>query len=458
MTRYDAVVVGAGPAGVSAALTMARGGLRVCLLERGPYPGAKNLMGGVLYTNVLAELLPGFRESGAPLERHVCRKGLSVLTADSELATSFRSGAWDEPPHNHSYTVLRARFDRWFAAQAEAEGVELVTGVVVDRTLKDDRGRVVGVEVRMPDGESPEAGRIASSAVVLADGANSPLAEAEGLRAPLSGRRAALGVKETIGLAASTIEERFGVRGEQGAAWEYVGEATGGLRGAGFLYTNRESLSVGVVVYVSDLAEKGLAPADVLDRFKSHPAVAPLLAGGELLEYGAHLIPETGYDGLPQLYRDGLLLAGDAAGLVSTSPSHEGSNYAMASGVMAGRAVLAAHGAGDFSASTLSCYRRFLQDSFVLKDMEHYRDWPRFLEQNPHVLSRWPEALSAAAEALTRVGGGPRCERGGELWELFQRRVGVLPFATTAFQLRNALRLLGYGKTDKILEYLARNW
>ncbi|MDW7711952.1 MAG: FAD-dependent oxidoreductase [Deferrisomatales bacterium] len=458
MSDFDAIVVGAGPAGASAALAMARGGLRVGLLERGPYPGSKSLMGGVFYTDVLAELVPGFAEGGAPLERHVVKKGLSVLAEGAETAVSFRTQAWDLPPHNHSYTVLRSRFDRWLAARAEAEGVELVTGVVVDRTLKDEGGRVVGVQVRMPEGEAPEGGRLTAPVVIAADGAVSLLAEAEGMRAEPSGARAALGVKEVLGLPRERIEERFGLRGDQGSAWEYVGEATAGLRGSGFLYTNRESLSVGVVVFPSDLAEGRLSPVEILDRFKAHPAVAPFLEGAELLEYGAHLIPETGYDRLPLLYRDGFLLAGDAAGLVSTSPHHEGSNYAMASGVMAGRAALAAHAAKDFSAATLSCYRRFLEDSFVLRDMEHYRDWPRFVEANPHVFSRWPGALAAAAEALLRVGGTPRSERGGELWELFQRRVGILPFAATGVQLRNALRVLGYGKTDRILEYLAKNW
>ncbi len=458
MTGFDAIVVGAGPAGVSAAITLARQGLSTALLERGPYPGAKNLMGGVLYTDVLADILPDFRERGAPLERHVARRGLSVLSDGGELALSFRSSAWDRPPHNHSYTVLRARFDRWYAAEAEAEGVELVSGVVVERTLKDGEGRVVGVRTRVAEGEPASAGDLRAPVVIVADGANSLLAEAEGLRPRPSGRHMALGIKETLALPRPALEERFGLEGDQGVAWEYVGEATAGLRGAGFLYTNRETLSVGVVVYASDLAEQGITPVEVLDRFKSHPAVAPLVRDAELLEYGAHLIPELGYDRLPILYRDGLLLAGDAAGLVSTSPSHEGSNYAMASGVMAARAAVAAHRAGDFSAATLACYRRFLEDSFVLKDMEHYRGWPGFVEQNPHVFARWPGAVTEMLEAWLRVGGGPRAEREAEIWDLFQRRIGVLPFATTALHARNALRALGYGKTDRVMAYLARNW
>ena len=458
MSDFDAIVVGAGPAGVSAAITLARGGLKVALLERGPYAGSKNLMGGVLYTNVLAEILPDFRERGAPLERHVAKRGVSILSAGAESAFSFRTSAWDAPPHNHSHTVLRARFDRWFASQAEAEGVDLVSGVVVDRTLKDRDGRVVGVQVRMPEAERESEGRLRAPVVIVADGASSLLAEAEGMRPSLPASRMALGVKEVLALPRERIEDRFGVSGEQGVAWEYLGQATGGLRGAGFLYTNQESLSVGVVVFLSDITAGNLSPVDLLDAFKAHPAVAPLVRGGELLEYGAHLIPETSYDALPILCKDGLLLAGDAAGLLSTSPQHEGSNYAMASGVMAAQTVLDAHENGDFTVAVLSGYRRRLEASFVLKNMAHFRDWPGFLERNPHLFSSWPDGLSAMVETILKVGGKPADEMEGELWNLFQKRIGILPAAMTAFQLRNALRIMGYGKTNLILEYLAKNW
>ena len=181
MSDFDAIVVGAGPAGAASALTMARGGLNVALLERGPYPGAKSLMGGVLYTNVLEKLVPDFRQAGAPLERYVAEKRLSVLSDKAETGISFRTEEWDAEPHNHSWTVLRARFDRWFGEQAEKAGAELICGVVVDKLLKDEQGRVVGVETRMPEGEDPAGGRLTAPIVVLADGANSLLAEAEGL-------------------------------------------------------------------------------------------------------------------------------------------------------------------------------------------------------------------------------------------------------------------------------------
>lgn len=458
MSDFDAIVVGAGPAGVSAALAMARRNLKVALLERGPYPGAKNLMGGVLYTDVLAEILPDFLERGAPLERHVSEKRWSLLSAEAASTVSFRTAAWDRAPYNHSHTVLRARFDRWFAAQAEAEGVELICGVVVDELLKDEKQRVTGVRTRVAEGGAAAEGDLKAPVVLLAEGANSLLAEREGLKPPMAGADAALSVKEVINFDEEKIADRFNLEDGQGVAWEFLGEATSGLPGAGFVYTNRDTLSVGVVVFLEELTRSGKTPAEVLDAFKAHPAVRPLLRGGELLEYGAHLIPETGFNRLPLLCKDGLLVVGDAAGLVSTSPRHEGSNYAMASGRMAGEAAAEAHACGDFTISGLAGYRRRLEESFIIKNMEKYRDWPAFLHMHPHLFASWPAAFSEMAQAMLEVGGDPNADTEARLLDLFQRRVGLMPFGMTLFNLRNALRILGYGKSDKWMEYVARNW
>jgi electron transfer flavoprotein-quinone oxidoreductase len=462
MSDFDAIVVGAGPAGVSAAITMVNGGLSVALLERGPYPGAKNLMGGVLYTDILETILPDFRGLGAPLERHVAEKRWSILSPDTSTTVGFRSAKWDEVPNNHSYTVLRARFDKWYAAQAEKLGVELICGVVVDELLADDMGRVIGVRTRVAEGEDPAQGELHAPVVVLSEGANALLAEKEGLRTPLETRDMALSVKEVIKFDEEKILDRFGLEGDQGVAWEFLGDATKGLPGAGFIYTNRDTLSVGVVAYLDELDEAGLSPVELLNRFKDHPAVRPLLRGGELVEYGAHMIPETGFDRKPQVMKDGLLVVGDAAGLVSTSPKHEGSNFAMASGVMAGETVLEAREKGDYTTIGLSGYSRRLGESFVHAKMEQFRDWPKFLRDNPHMLASWPSALAAAGEAMLKVdngiGGAKAPDLESQLLDIFNRKIGLLPFAMTAIQLRGALRAFGWGKTDKVVEYIARNW
>lgn len=455
---FDAIVIGGGPAGVSAALTMKRGGLKVALLERGPYPGSKNLMGGVLYTDVLATLVPGFMEKGAPLERHISEKRWSLLSPTTALSLSFKNAGWDQPPFNHSHTVLRAKFDRWYAGVAEAEGVELFCGVVADTTLKDDDGRVVGVRTRVESGADATLGDLYAPVVICAEGANSLIAEKEGMRPKLTTKDAALAAKEVLKLPVAAIEDRFCLSGAQGAALEFIGDATAGMPGAGFIYTNADSISVGIVAFPEDMAKAGLSPYEVLDRFKENPAVKPLVKGGELVEYGAHLIPETGFDRMPLLVKDGLMLVGDAAGLVSTSPKHEGSNYAMASGVYAGEAALEAHKSGYFTLAALSGYKRRLTESFVLKNIEQYQGWPEFVRKHTHIFSEWPKGFGEIAAATLRVGPGSAPDPEKELWELFQRKIGILPFVMTAVELRNALKLLGYGKTDKLLEYVARNW
>ena len=457
MSDFDAIVIGAGPAGTTAALVMARGGMKVALIERGPYPGSKNLMGGVLYTDVLARIVPDFAEKGAPLERRISEKRWSLLSTETSLSLSFRDFNWDKPPYNHSHTVLRARFDRWYAKIAEAEGVTLITGVVADATLKDDEGTVIGVRTRVGEGTDAKEGDLFAPVVICAEGANALIAEKEGMKPVLTVGDAAIAAKEVIKLPSSVVEDRFALTDAQGAAYEFIGEATAGLPGAGFIYTNKDSLSVGIVAFPGDLAAAGLSPYELLDRFKANPAVAPLVRGGELVEYGAHLLPETGFDRMPLAVKDGFMLVGDAAGLVSTSPKHEGSNYAMASGEMAGLAALEARATGDYTVAGLSGYKRRMAESFVVKNMEHYRAWPGFIRKHRHIFSDWPLAFGKIAEAAFRVGG----EDGNlenELFDLFQRRVGILPFAMTAVELRNALRILGYGKTDKLLEYVARNW
>lgn len=457
MSDFDAIVIGGGPAGVTSALVMAKGGLKVALIERGPYPGSKNLMGGVLYTDVLSRLVPDFIEKGAPLERHIIEKRWSLLSEETSLSFSFRNQNWDKPPFNHSHTVLRARFDRWYAKLAEEAGVELITGVVADSTIKDDEGRVIGVRTRVGEGQKTEEGDLTAPVVICAEGANALIAEKEGLKPKLSVEDAAIAAKEVIKLPAETILDRFGLTGSQGMAWEFMGDSTAGMPGAGFIYTNLDTISVGVVAFPSDLAQKGLSPYELIDHFKENPAVKPLVRGGELVEYGAHLIPETGFDRKPIAVKDGFMLVGDAAGLVSTSPKHEGSNFAMASGEMAGLAALEAHSAGDFTVAGLSGYKNRMAESFVTKNMEHYREWPGFIRKNGHIFKEWPDAFGKMAEAALRVGGGsPDLEN--ELFEMFQRRVGILPFAMTMVGMRNALKILGYGKSDKLMDYVARNW
>jgi electron transfer flavoprotein-quinone oxidoreductase len=414
---YDVVVVGAGPAGSAAALVAARAGRRVLLLERGEQAGAKNVSGAAFYApQVLEALVPGFART-APLERRLTRRVVSFTSPESALAVDFRSTGWGGAGSN-GFTVLRPRFDRWLAGQAVAAGADLLTETVVDDLLRDGAGRVTGVHVRRPEGE------IGAAVVVAADGVNSFLARQAGLRGELRPDEVALGVKEVVALDRRVIEDRFGLTGDEGATIEYVGSVTGGVSGGAFLYTNRDSLSLGVIAQVASLAAACQRPADLLEGFKAHPAVAPLLRGGRLVEYSAHMLPEAGWPGLPRLHGAGILVAGDAAGLCfATGLYLEGINFAIASGAAAGETAAEAVDAGRTDAAGLAAYRRRLERGFVLRDLRRYRRAPAFAMSDglQHV---YPGLLTGLAERALVSRGQPRPKLLG-LARAELRRAGV---------------------------------
>ena len=390
----DAVVVGAGPAGSAAALALARAGRSVALLERGPFPGAKNVYGGVVYGRVLDEVIPRWWEQ-VPVQRWVVRRSTMVLTPTQALAVDFRTQAWGSAPYN-GMTIYRSDFDGWLAGHAVAAGAGLITSTVATGLLRDERGAVAGVRTDRPEGDLP------ARAVIACDGVNSFLAKEAGLLPRTDPAHLTLGVKEVLDLPASVIEERFGLAAHEGTDIEMLG-ATRGIPGGGFLYTNADTLSVGVVVSLPGLTEAGVRPEELIADLKAHPAIAPYLRGATVKEYSAHLIPEGGYDALPRLATDGMVVAGDAAGLcLATGVWLEGVNFAIGSGLAAGRAVAAALAAGDTSARGLAGYRRDLESGFVLADHKRLRKAPQVVLAD-RLQQRYPGLLCDLTEGIFTV-------------------------------------------------------
>ncbi len=409
--RFDAIVVGAGPAGSAAALTMAKAGLNVVLFERGEYPGAKNVMGGVMYGQMLHELVPGFWRE-APLERVIVEERVWLATDVSAVSIGFRSAApgpaQDGQPPN-AFTVLRAQFDRWFAAQAEAAGALLITGTTVEDVIKDG-GRIVGVRA------GREGGDVFADVVVVCDGVNSFLVQRAGLQQRLvEPSEMALGVKEIIALPRAVINERFAVHDDTGVTIEVYGSVTRGMAGYGFIYTNRESLSVGIGALISHLMRTKITPYDLLEGFKQHPFVARLIEGGEVAEYSAHAIPEGGYHAMPRLYGDGVLVAGDAAMMVN-GLHREGSNLAMTAGRLAGETVVRAKQRGEVSAASLAAYQTLLQQSFVLQDLQKYRALPALADRRPELLHIYPRLLNEVVEEMLTVDGLSKRAKQKKIW------------------------------------------
>ncbi|HKS48632.1 MAG TPA: FAD-dependent oxidoreductase [Amycolatopsis sp.] len=363
---FDVVVVGAGPAGSAAALEVARAGYSVALVERGPFPGAKNVYGGVVYGRVLDELVPDWWEQ-MPVQRWVTRRATMVLTPTQALTVDFRTQDWGRPPYNGA-TAYRADLDSWLAGQAVAAGAMLVPSTVVTALLRDSSGAVAGVRTDRPDGD------LTAGVVIACDGVNSFLAKEAGMH---RGREhLTLGVKQTLRLPREAIEERFAVTGREGVDFEILG-CTGGIPGGGFLYTNLDSVSIGVVLGLDGLSEAKTRPEELIAGLKRHPAIAPLVRGGEEIEYSAHLIPEGGYRSMPELAGDGILVAGDAAAMcLAAGIWLEGVNFALGAGMYAGRAAAGALRAGNTSRTGLAGYRTMLENSFVLADHRRLRDLP----------------------------------------------------------------------------------
>ncbi len=412
--KFDVIVVGAGPAGLAAAYTLATAGVNVAVIERGDFPGSKNVMGGVLYRQPTEEIFgEGFWKE-APLERHLVETQAWVLTEQAAFKAAHRHEAFAQPPYN-AFTVLRAKFDKWAAQKVRAAGALIITETVVEDPILESE-RVVGVRTGRPDGD------LYADVVIAADGVNSLLGQKAGMRKEILPEQAALAVKEVIALPREVIQDRFQLTGDQGTTIELYGNASMGMLGTGFIYTNRDTLSVGVGALISDLVVRGITPNDMLEHLKAHPAIAPMLEGGETREFLAHLIPEGGLYGMPRLSMAGMLLVGDAAMLVN-SMHREGSNLAMTSGKFAAQAVLRAKEWNDFSGPSLAYYDQLLKDSWIYRDLYKYRNMSRFFEHHPEFFTLYPELLNEAARDMLTVDGiSKRTKQRRIFWEALRRR------------------------------------
>ena len=398
--KFDVIIVGAGPAGSAAAYSLAKMGFNVLMIERGKYPGAKNVMGGRMYAYALNRLIPEFWKE-APVERKVTREKLTFQGEKASFTLDFMDEELREPPN--SYTILRGKFDQWFAGKAVEAGATLVSSIRVDDLIWENN-RITGI-VAGTD-------RIQANVVIAADGAVSLLSEKAGLK-KFDVLQFALGIKEIIELPEKTIEERFNLASGEGAAQLFVGHCTKGIPGGGFIYTNKTSLSVGIVVYINSLIEKKIESHELIREFNTNPAVAALIEGGKILEYSAHVIPETSRS---ELFTDGMLVVGDAGGLIVNSGiTLRGIDMAIASGVAAAEAVKKAAQKNDFSKESLSYYEELLKRDFVLQDKETFKKAPEFL-QNERLYTLYPEFVCRLFHRLVLV-NGPKKRAFDELLE-----------------------------------------
>ena len=395
MERVEVAIIGAGLAGLSCAYALAKAGMDVLVVERGDYPGSKNVTGGRLYMNPVRQYMPEIWEE-APFERYVSKEKLTMLSEASSVSMELRSDEFSKKPY-HSYTLIRPVFDKWLAEKAAATGAAVVPKYKVEGLLKES-GKITGIKAEGED--------IAANVVVAADGALSFIAEEAGLRPKQNPEHFAVGVKETIELPRKVIEDRFGLHGDEGCAQLYFGSLTKGLTGGGFLYTNRESISLGIVVGIGALmtsAQQHETP-QLMESFKQRAEVSSLVEGGETVEYSAHTIPEGGINSITRLYANGILVVGDAAGFaLNMGIIARGMDLAIASGAIAAEAIIEAKKRNDYSATSLAVYEAKLNNSFVMKDLHTFRNVWNVLN-NPRLFEKYPNAIATLLEDLMYIG------------------------------------------------------
>ncbi|MBU3888822.1 MULTISPECIES: FAD-dependent oxidoreductase [Methylosinus] len=431
--KFDAIVIGAGMAGNAAAYTMASRGLNVLQLERGEYAGSKNVQGGILYADMLEKIIPDFREE-APLERHLIEQRFWMMTDRSHTGMQYRSDDFNEEKPNR-YTIIRSQFDRWFNKQVQAAGAIVISETTVTELVSDAYGKVIGVRT------DRAGGTVFADVVVLAEGVNGLLGARAGLRPTPKPEHVALAVKEMHFLPRETIEARFNLHGDEGVVIEAAGTISKGMTGMGFVYTNKESISVGMGCLVSDFAENDETPYGMLEVFKKHPSIAPLLEGSEVKEYAAHLIPEGGYNTIPELFGDGWVVVGDAAQL-NNAIHREGSNLAMTSGRLAGEAIFQVKSRRDpMTKQNLALYKKLLDDSFVMKDLKKYKDMPALLHtQAQNFFLTYPTLVSKAMENFLRVDGTPKLEKEKASVRAFREKRSLTGLFGDAWRLARAWR------------------
>lgn len=393
--KTEVIVVGGGPAGISAAITIARAGKKVVLIERGNFSGSKNVFGGAIYVKPTKEIFPNFEES-APLERKTVAHKYIMNTEKETVSATYMAREEEEVT---SYSVIRAKFDRWMSQEAQKEGVVIVTETLVKEVIVKEN-KIVGVKTELEE--------YFANLVILADGVNSMLAKQIGLRKEIKSQDVALGVKEVIKLGKERIEERFNLNEGEGAIHEIFGAPMLGMLGLGYVYTNKETVSIGLGISLDELAKRKLKPYELLEELKSHPSFKPLIKDGELVEYSAHLIPEGGYKKIPKLYDHGVLVVGDGAMLVNNL-HWEGTNLAMISGKLAGETAIEALNKDDFSPNTLALYQKKLENSFIVKDLKSYKDLMEIVHHRAEsFLGYYPHKIAEFFKMFTSVDSVPK--------------------------------------------------
>ncbi|KLO23938.1 MULTISPECIES: FAD-dependent oxidoreductase [unclassified Marinitoga] len=438
MIEYDVIIVGAGPAGLSAAYKLATAGINVAVIEKGEYPGSKNVMGGVLYLDPLKKLISKniINEliKKKVVERNIIEQNMWILNDDGVVKIGHRNEKWKDNPN--AYTVLRAKFDSWFAGKVSEVGGLIIPKTKVEDFIYED-GKLIGVKTSRPEGN------LKCKAVIIAEGVNPILTIKAGLRKEdIKPKMVAIAVKEIIPMPNEKINDIFGVRFGEGATIEIIGSWSNGMMGIAFLYSNKESISLGAGVLLEDLMKNNsIRPYELLQKLKDNPIITDLLGEykNSANEYMAHLIPEGGYYAMPKIYGNNILVVGDA-GMMVNSIHREGSNHAITSGMLAANTLIEAFEKNDFSAKTLKKYYLKLKKTFIIKDLKKYKDLTTIMEKNHQFFEVYPALVNDAAYKFLNIDGTPKWDMQKDIFEMIRKKRGLIGIALDALKFWRGVR------------------
>jgi electron transfer flavoprotein-quinone oxidoreductase len=387
----DVIVVGAGPSGIAAATVLARAGKELSSSRGETFQEVKTCSAE---QSIHSRQLKFSRILGnSPRRKTQHRTQICTARETDGTVVSYKNPNPSAGMYN-SYSVQRAKWDKWCAQEAQKAGAYLVTETLVKELIVQG-DKVIGISTDTED--------FYAKIVILADGVNSILSKQIGFHKELKPEDVALAVKEVISLPKETIEQRFNLTENSGSIHTIVGGPMKGMLGLGYIYTNLNTVSIGLGISLKELQTRCLKPYDVLNDLKKHPLIAPLIKDGELKDYSAHLIPEGGYNSIPKLFGNGVMVVGDAAMLVNNI-HWEGTNLAMMSGKFAAETAIDALEKNDFSENTLELYYKKLNNSFVLKDLRTYKDVIHTMEDNAGAfLEYYPSKINEFMHLFTSV-------------------------------------------------------
>ncbi len=422
--KVEVIIVGAGPAGASAAITLARAGKKVLLADRADNAGDKNVFGGTIYAKQTAEIYPNFWKT-APVERAVTEQKIFMLTDCDSVQFGYK---YASKASYKAFTVKRANWDRWCVEQAQKEGAYFAPKTLVKELLIEN-GKVVGIQT--------EFEKFYSDIVIIADGVNSLLAKQIGLRNEIKDKDVSLSVKEVIEIPKENLQDRFNIDDEDGCACKILGGPLKDIMALGFMCTNKNSIALGYSVSIDELKKHNIKPYELLEELKEHPTIASYIKGGKTIEYSSHLIPEGGYNCIPKVYDNRVLVAGDAAMFVNNI-HFEGTNLAMLSGKLAAETAIEALNLSDCSASVLCSYYKKLEDSILIKDLRTHKNTIDVIRKNIHTLtSLYPELACDFFDLLTAADEIPKRAKYRKFLSKFIKSRGItasIPFVFLAME------------------------